>query len=149
MRQFPDLPPVWAAAFGLIAWIFARALPVLSVEIPLVLPLALAALAVAIEIWASSFFLRARTPIMPRNAPKALLVTGPYRFTRNPIYLAMLLLLIAWGLYLGALSAILPVAAFPVLITRRFIAGEEAGLRKAFGPEAEHYLATTPRWLFR
>ena len=148
MNKFPDLPPVWAAFMGLLAWGFASALPLARMDVPLVVPLLIVAIAVAIELWSSSFFLRARTPIMPRNKPRALLVQGPYRLTRNPIYLAMLMLLLAWAVYLGAVTAFLPVLAFPVLITRRFIAGEEAGLRAAFGAEAEAYLARTPRWLF-
>jgi protein-S-isoprenylcysteine O-methyltransferase Ste14 len=83
---------------------------------------------------------------MPREAPKNLLIEGPFRINRNPIYTGMLLILIGAAIAFGTFSGWLPVLAFPIIITERFIKGEEDGLRAAFPVEAEAYLRESRRW---
>ena len=143
MRRL-DLPPLWALAAALAAWALARWLPV--APLPGGMGQVFAAAGLGLIVWAAVWFRRKRTPIEPRRAPRALIVEGPYRINRNPIYTGMTLLLIGWGLWLGAASALIPAAAFAVLVTRRFILPEEAALRRGFGPEAEAYIAATRRW---
>jgi protein-S-isoprenylcysteine O-methyltransferase Ste14 len=65
---------------------------------------------------------------------------------RNPLYTGLALIQTAWALWLGTLSALLTVPAFLWVIHVRFVRAEEAGLRAAFGDEAEAYLARTRRW---
>jgi protein-S-isoprenylcysteine O-methyltransferase Ste14 len=140
-----DLPPIWAALAAALAWALARLAPWPGLQAgawPLLPGLAGGALI----LWAAAFFLSRRTPIEPRHAPRALITGGPFRFNRNPIYSGMMLVLLGWALHLGALAAFLPVLAWPVLITRRFVLEEEAALRRAFGPEAEAWLARSRRW---
>ena len=96
--------------------------------------------------WAALWFRRKRTSIEPREVPRALIVEGPYRVNRNPIYAGMALILLGAGLVLGALSSVVLAFAFPFIITRRFVIGEEAALREAFGAEADAYIARTRRW---
>lgn len=147
LRGFPDLPPVWAFGFFLLQLGLARFWPLMPLGGRAVLPgWALLAAGFALAGWAAFWFWRKRTRIEPRQVPRALIVEGPYRLNRNPIYSGMVLALLGTGLLSGALSALLLVALFPVIITRRFILGEEAGLREAFGPAAERYIAATRRW---
>ena len=141
-----DLPPVWAALAGAASWGLARLAPAPGLEPPLWTAALPAVLGVALAAWAALGFLRRRTPIEPRREPRALLADGPYRINRNPIYTGITLVLLGWALHLGAFAALLPVAAYPVLIDRRFVRAEEAALRRAFGPEAEAYFARTRRW---
>lgn len=143
-----DLPPVWALATLFAEWLVARLLPLwlFASTATTALGIALFAGGIAIVVWSALWFRRKKTPIEPRNVPKALIVEGPYRLNRNPIYTGMTLALFGAALWFGALSALLVAAIFPVLITSRFIKGEEAGLRSAFGAEAEDYFRRTRRW---
>lgn len=141
-----DLPPVWAALAAALAWGLARLAPAPRLDAGLWPPVLLAASGLGLILWSAALFLARRTPIEPGRRPRALLAAGPFRLNRNPIYTGMVLMLLAWALHLGALAALLPVLAWPVLITRRFIRAEEAALREVFGPEAEAFLARTRRW---
>ncbi len=97
--------------------------------------------------WAALWFWRKKTTIEPHHAPTALIVEGPYRLSRNPIYLGLLAILTGAVVWLGTLSAVPVPVAFAAILSRRFIEPEEATLRRAFGSEAERYLTATRRWL--
>jgi protein-S-isoprenylcysteine O-methyltransferase Ste14 len=143
-REFPDLPPVWAIGAAALAWALARWLPLASLPAWPAPPLGVAG--VGLAIWSAWWFRVKRTPIEPRETPRALIVEGPYRLNRNPIYTGMALVLLAWAFWLGAATALLPAIAFPLVIDRRFVRSEEAALRAAFGPEVDRYFAATRRW---
>ena len=146
VRQgFPDIPPVWALGVAAAQWAAAALLPVLRFELEW-LGWALVLAGLALGVWAAVWFRRKRTSIEPRDVPRALIVEGPFRVNRNPIYTGFALILLGWGVLLGALSAALLSAAFPLAIDRRFVRGEEAALRAAFGSEADRYIAATRRW---
>ena len=144
MMKWIDLPPVWTIVALFVTW----SVPLTSPWGPLILPGRIALGAAAFLIAASLVeFVRARTTVIPREAPSALITTGIFRLSRNPIYLADLLILagfsLIWGKFLGVL--LVPLLAY-VLVTR-FILGEEARLRDAFGRDYESYLAQTRRWI--
>ena len=144
MDRFPDLPPVWALGAALAAWALARLLPIASLpEAPGGLLIGAGLLLI---VWSAWWFRRKRTPIEPNRVPRALIVEGPYRLNRNPIYTGMVLIVLGWAILLGAASALLPAVALPVVLDRRFVRGEETALRRAFGAEAEAYLRATRRW---
>ena len=104
------------------------------------------ALGFGVVVWSAWWFRRKWTTIEPRETPSALIVEGPYRINRNPIYTGMAVALIGIGFMLGALSAVLLALLYPFVIDHRFVRGEEAALREAFGAEAETYFAATRRW---
>ncbi len=139
-----DLPPVWALGAAILSWLLARFVPLIS--LPEGLGRVFMIAGIALGIWALIWFRRRKTPFEPRHTPKALVVEGPYRINRNPMYTGMTLILIGWALSLGAVSALIPALAYPVLITRRFILDEEEALRETFGAEAEAYFGRTRRW---
>ena len=146
MRGFPDLPPVWFTGAAAVAWLLARYIPVATLSLPRWLGWAVFAFGF---FWAGSaalLFLVKRTPVEPRHTPRVLLADFHFQINRNPIYSGLTLMLFGWALVLGALTAFLPAAAFPIIITRRFIGDEERRLRAAFGKAAEEYLARTRRW---
>ncbi len=146
-RALADTPPVWLVLCIALAWVQARSLPLLPAPWPLRWAGAAAMLAgIALFVAASREFRRHRTSIIPRERPAALLTTGPFAYSRNPIYLADALILA--GLVLRWDLASLPlVAAFVILISRRFIRGEEAGCAAAFGPAWQAYATRVRRWL--
>ena len=147
-RDFPDLPPVWALGTVAAQVVLSRLLPILRLgeSWAPVVGWALVAAGLALTVWAAFWFRRKRTTIEPRDEPSALIVEGPFRLNRNPIYSGMAVILAGTGLLAGALSAVLLAPAFVWVIDRRFVRGEEAALRSAFGAEAERYITGTRRW---
>ena len=102
-------PPVVDASFALAMWAIARLLPGLSADWPGRIPLsvALALAGVLVSLAGVLAFRRHHTTVNPLKpqAASALVSTGVYAFTRNPMYLGMLVVLVAWGLYLSNLAA--------------------------------------------
>ena len=149
LKGFPDLPPIWFAGFCGAAWLLARELPLTTAFGPLWwgLGVLLAVAGVALIGWSAWWFWVHRTPIEPHHDPRALITEGSYRFSRNPIYLAMLAMLTGYVFWLGVLSPVLLPVLFHQVLTRRFIEDEEARLVAAFGLEARRYLQVTRRWL--
>ncbi len=93
-------------------------------------------------------FYRNKTTIDPSDPSKAsVLVTGGiYNYTRNPIYLSMLLFLLACGLWLGNAFNTLFAAGFVAYMNRFQIIPEETALRMRFGKAYDQYLAKVRRW---
>ncbi|KPQ13581.1 MAG: putative protein-S-isoprenylcysteine methyltransferase [Rhodobacteraceae bacterium HLUCCO18] len=149
LKGFPDLPPVWLAGFMVVAWVLDRGLPLVEAFGPLyrVLGIVLMLAALGLIGWSAWWFWRKKTTIEPHHTPSALIVEGPYRLSRNPIYLGLLALLTGYVLWLGSLAPVILPFAFYRVLTRRFIEPEEAGLRRLFGAEAHAYLERTRRWL--
>lgn len=94
-------------------------------------------------------FRRSRTtvnPLQPQRA-SALVTGGVYRITRNPMYLGMALLLLAWAVWLSAWPALAGPVAFVLYITRFQIRPEERAMQANFGDEFARYAARVRRWL--
>lgn len=94
-------------------------------------------------------FWRARTTINPLQPERAsVLVThGIYRFTRNPMYLSLLLLLVAYASHLGSWAAFVGPTAYVAYITRFQILPEERVLAAKFGDEFAAYKRRVRRWI--
>lgn len=148
MRQL-DLPPVWLALAMAAMWALARFAPIVTFRIgpQAALGWALIGAAVAVAVWAAIWFRRRRTSIVPHRQPEALVTEGPFRYSRNPIYAADALILVGWGLILGAASAFLVIPVFTAIIARRFIAPEEARLAAAFPDDFARWKARVRRWI--
>jgi protein-S-isoprenylcysteine O-methyltransferase Ste14 len=145
------IPPgicMWLAAGGM--WLLARATPSLTLAAPAVSLAAapLVAAGLVLIAWARVHLARAGTtwsPIAPDRA--ATLVTdGPYRWSRNPIYLGLLLVLLGVVLFLRSPVALVLAAAFVAYEDRFQIQPEERALQAQFGKEFEQYMARTRRW---
>ena len=107
----------------------------------------LIALGLGLDFWAMAIMIVARTNILPNRAAERLVTSGPFAFTRNPIYLGNTLLMFGIGLAWEALW-FLPLAfCAAILVENLAIRREEAHLAMRFGPEWETYAASTPRWL--
>jgi protein-S-isoprenylcysteine O-methyltransferase Ste14 len=141
-----DVPPVWLALFVAAAWALGRLwhVPVgpLHAAGAVLVVAGLAVMLAAILTMAA-----ARTTVIPRRDPAAMVSRGVFRWSRNPIYLGDALILTGAVLWLGAPVALLLVPVFVALITHRFILGEEARLRAAFGAEFDAWATRTRRWI--
>jgi protein-S-isoprenylcysteine O-methyltransferase Ste14 len=93
-----------------------------------------------------SFWSR-RTSIVPVRPATALVEAGPYRFTRNPMYLSLVLLALGVGLWMNTWWVIVLLVPAVVVIDRFVIAREEAYLRRRFGGAYDAYTRRVRRWL--
>jgi protein-S-isoprenylcysteine O-methyltransferase Ste14 len=109
--------------------------------------LAPVAIGLALALSAARLFRRAATPIEPWETPSALVAAGPYRFTRNPMYLGLALCLSGFAVWLGTLTPFLVIPLFAWVITVRFIRREEQRLETRFGDQYRAYKARVRRWI--
>jgi len=93
-------------------------------------------------------FIKARTSLSPTTPTEAssLVVSGVYRFTRNPMYLGGFVMLLAWALWLAKFSTCFFLAFFVLYLTRFQIIPEERVLRARFGTEYDDYTKRVRRW---
>jgi protein-S-isoprenylcysteine O-methyltransferase Ste14 len=101
----------------------------------------------AIVAWSFLSFYRKRTTVIPNRPANALVIAGPYRFTRNPMYVAMALLTLGVGLWRDTWWIPLLLVLSLIVIDRLVIAREEAYLRRRFGEEYDTYTRRVRRWI--
>ena len=128
----------------LVAWSGAR--PAES-AIAKVAGLALAAIGGAVALWCVLAFavLGKGTPL-PLDPPRRLVVRGPYRFVRNPMYLAAAAAVVGAAIYYGSMALAAYAAVFLSLMHALVVGYEEPALRKTFGADYDRYRASVRRW---
>ena len=87
------------------------------------------------------------TEINPFGTPSTFVRSGPFRYSRNPMYLAMLLILLGAAVAWGTLTPFIFLPFFGWLLTVRFITIEEAKMVRIFGADYEDYRSQVRRWL--
>jgi protein-S-isoprenylcysteine O-methyltransferase Ste14 len=146
----PDVrlpPPLILAVVLAVAWLLDRLVPV-QIGPPLGRAgLVVMALGVALAGCALALMLRTRTDPRPDRPDQALVRSGPFRVTRNPIYLGLLVFAVGLALRWASLWGWLAVAAAFVLLDRLVVAREERYLRARFGDDYAEYAARVRRWL--
>lgn len=146
------IPPLAVAALaGGLGWLIPRIAPSLNFEFSTRAELAAAfgVLGILCSVLGVAAFRRARTTVNPLapDAATALVISGIYRVTRNPMYLGFLLLLLAEIIWLANPAALLVAPAFVLYLNRFQIAPEEAALRSRFGAEFQSYTHRVRRWI--
>jgi len=144
-------PPVVALVVAALMWIAAWVFPE-----PVILPAwrddvgGIVAIAGAVLAVAAMFsFGRARTtlnPVAPERC-SAVVTSGVFRVTRNPMYVGLLLAILGWMISLGALIALIGPPAFVAYIQRYQIVPEERALVRKFGVGYVAYMARVRRWI--
>ena len=92
-------------------------------------------------------FRKAKTTVDPHGSVRAIVTSGPYRFTRNPIYLGLVCLLIGFPLIFRTYWGLILSPVFIVLMNTLVIQHEEAYLEKKFGDEYTSFKSRVRRWL--
>ncbi|WP_165455687.1 methyltransferase family protein [Paracoccus subflavus] len=147
MRLTADYPPIWLAGFGLVGWLAGRLAPH-GPDWVAIWGWAMVVVGVMLMAWAVWTLHRARTTVDPHGKPSSLVTSGPFRLSRNPIYLADALILAGLCLAFRAPLAVPPlVAGFVAVISIRFIRNEEQRLARAFPDAFKTYCQQTRRWL--
>jgi protein-S-isoprenylcysteine O-methyltransferase Ste14 len=144
-------PPVWGFLYLLVAaavsWVYPWRAATVDLRF-LWLGITLVVIAFCIALWAALLFRIEGTEINPTSATnKSLVVRGPFRFTRNPMYLSLVILTLGIAFWVGSL----PMFAVPVLlfVTANWvhIPFEEAKMRRQFGDVFERYTSAVRRWV--
>ena len=143
-------PPMIYVASALAAYALGRFYPLEFVHdhVFIIFGTILIFVGFTLDLWAMVVMWRARTNILPNRGADSLINSGPFRFTRNPIYLGNTVVMLGvsfyfdngWFLLLGLVAAI--------LVHHLAIRREEIHLAKRFGDEWRNYSTRTPRWLF-
>jgi len=145
--RFP--PPLIYVGGFVIGYLLDRAVPLTLTSWPLGEPIGWALVAVGVALMGSAVmtFRRAGTSLNPAKPTTRVVVHGPYRFTRNPMYVGWVIV------YLGCVlltNTVWPLVSLPVvlvLISRAVIAKEERYLAAKFGDAYRAYKARVRRWL--
>ena len=144
-------PVVLGLVLVLLMWFGSRAVPSLRFDfagrIQVVAGLVL--LGAFISLAGVVSFRRAKTTVNPTTpaAASALVVSGIYRFTRNPMDLGFLLSLLAWAVFLANALALAVIPVFVVYMNQFQIRPEERALATLFGPEFTAYKSRVRRWI--
>jgi protein-S-isoprenylcysteine O-methyltransferase Ste14 len=94
-----------------------------------------------------ALFLQNRTTLSPYESPAVLLTTGPFRISRNPVYLAMAVILFGSAVVMGTLAPFVFPVLFIVIMELLFIPDEEQQLDEIFGEEYRRYKREVRRWI--
>jgi protein-S-isoprenylcysteine O-methyltransferase Ste14 len=92
-------------------------------------------------------FVRAKTNILPAKPASTLLVSGPYRWTRNPIYLGFVIFYVGVTFWINSIWPLLLLPIVLLVVTRYVIAREERYLERRFGADYLRYKARVRRWI--
>ena len=104
-------------------------------------------LGLALAGWALATFRRTGTTFRPHRPATKLAIRGPYRFTRNPMYVALTLVYFGLAILLQSIWALLLLPLVLIFIARRVIGPEERYLERRFGADYLHYKAQVRRWI--
>lgn len=144
-----------ALAFFALPGVFAVLVPAtwlwLSSHTELVQPLGLVHLVVgfAALLWCvRDFYVAGKGTLAPWAPPTELVVVGLYRYSRNPMYIAVTLVLLGWALAFGSKGLLVYAAAVVLGFHLRVVLGEEPWLARAHGNLWEQYKSRVPRWLW-
>ena len=144
-------PPIVGLIVGGGMWTVARLPPIFALPwlARLFVAVVLVTVGAAVAVGGVMSFRRARTTVNPLKPETsvALVSTGVYSFTRNPMYLGMALALLAWAVYLSSVWSLLGPALFALYITRFQIVPEERALDGLFGASFAAYTKRVRRWL--
>jgi protein-S-isoprenylcysteine O-methyltransferase Ste14 len=144
-------PPAVAFLVCAAMWASSLVLPVIEAPLPVraVAALAIACIGGIFSLAGGIRFRRAGTTVNPIRPEKAssLVSSGVYRITRNPMYVGLLLVVVAWAVFLASPWSLVGPLAFLLYIDRFQIAPEERALHSLFGAEYEAYRSRVRRWL--
>src|ERR1044071_9470212 len=141
-------PPLIFLAFLIAGIVGARkVLPPVGVPYGVVIGAVLVAAALAFAIWAAVTMKRAGTHVDPYQPSTTIVMSGPFRWTRNPLYLSMTVSYIGLALIFHAVAALVLLPVALLVMVFGVIRREETYLQRKFGVEYSEYRRRVRRWL--
>lgn len=151
MLELKIPPPLVALLVALGMWWLSFLGPMLETPLTIRTPIAIAIALCggAFDIAGVLTFRSVKTTVNPMkpHSASSLVISGIYKITRNPMYVGLLIILVAWTVFLFSLWALLGPLAFYLYIGRFQITPEEKILLKLFGDQYAAYKTKVPRWL--
>ena len=143
------IPPVYLFICLVLMWLMQSYLPVYQYIQPPFAYMGIIAVLCGITMAAISagMFKQAGTGLEPFDEATTLVTIGFYRFTRNPMYMGMFLMLLGVAFMMGGVGALLPVPVFVLIIRNNFVLGEERFMEAAFGQHYLDYKSEVRRWI--
>jgi protein-S-isoprenylcysteine O-methyltransferase Ste14 len=144
IAAFVALPGVVAFAVPIgIGTLAGRPVQHAAVAVPVV------CLGTVLLLWCvREFYVAGGGTLAPWAPPKHLVTTGPYRLSRNPMYIGVVTILIGWTLLWGSRTLVVYTAVAMAAIQARVLISEEPWAARNFGAEWQAYRARVPRWIF-
>lgn len=99
------------------------------------------------DLWSSSLFMKSKTTVSPYGSPTALVTSGPFRISRNPMYLGMAAILSGIAILLGTLVTLGSPVLFVIIVETRLIPDEERKMEKIFGDQYRAYKNRVRQWI--
>lgn len=146
------LPPLWFCLFLGVALVLHEYYPAtrvfdISSNMSVIAGVVIFTIGFALSMRASNLFAIEKTEILPTSpSNKALVVRGPYRYSRNPMYLGLVLELLGIALYVGTLPMFVATAGMIAIVSMVFVPYEEEKLQRVFGQKYSNYKASVRRW---
>jgi protein-S-isoprenylcysteine O-methyltransferase Ste14 len=100
-----------------------------------------------IMLWTDQIFKQRGTTVKPHEQPSALITTGPFAFSRHPMYVGMTLILIGIAVLLGSITAFIAPIIFAYAMQLKFIPVEEKSMMDVFGDDYAAYKRKVRRWI--
>lgn len=148
--NFPKaLPPIWFLLSIILMVGLHLLLPIRQLFFSPITYFGLIAIALGVTtiLFCAYLFKRNQTAIVPFRESSYLIRENIFNYSRNPIYLGMIIILIGVWIYLGSLTPVFIIPLFSWLIQELFITEEEKMLEERFGEEYKEYKATVRRWI--
>ena len=142
-------PPTFFLIYLVLAIVLHILLPIVKIIFfPLNLfGVILIILGILINLWADNAFKKKKTTVKPFEKPLVLIIRGPFKFSRHPMYLGFVFVLFGAAFLLGSLSIFLmPIAMF-ITLQVKFIPFEEKNSEELFGQKYKDYKKSVRQWL--
>ena len=148
-KKLPIKPPHIALTLLFLSWLASYILPQLNVIDKPYNNLGIIILIMGLSLTFYSFYLfkKNKTPILPGKKPTFVVVKGPYKFTRNPMYLGVSTALLGAAMYFGNLLSFLSPIIFFLIMNCYFVPFEEKLLEGIFGKKYLDYKKKVRRWV--
>ncbi len=102
---------------------------------------------IVMDLWSSELFVKNETTVSPYGSPTSLVTSGPFRISRNPMYLGMAAILLGIAVFLGTLVTFAFPVIFIMIIQTRLIPEEERKLENIFGEQYRDYIMKVRKWI--
>ena len=149
LRNVIDFPPLWTILIILIALLLSFSVVELKVSFPMIVSfgVSLCICSFGVMIWCANTLVRAKTPALPHNKAEILVTRGPYRWSRNPIYLADIVLLLSFAFIYQTMWPVLLLPILFLILQKRFVLPEEEMLKSRFPEAFKQWSKKTRRWI--
>ncbi len=148
MKKVSILPPTYLFIFLILSIFFHFLFPILIIsDVYRFFGVIFVVMGILLNIWADNIFKKEGTTVKPNKIPSRLVTKGPFQFSRHPMYLGSVLILLGVSITLGSVSSFFSPLMMFLVLEKKFIPLEEHQMKKQFGEKYLIYKKNVRRWL--